>query len=57
MAENACNATPVIFTEFSWIARCGEQSDMDTMTDLKITKVLLIHSVCVEVSYTGQFTL
>lgn len=47
MAENACDAAPVIFTEFNWIAHCGEQSGTDTVTDLKISKVLLICSVCV----------
>lgn len=28
MAENACNAAPVIFTEFKWITHCGEQSQV-----------------------------
>lgn len=57
MAENDCDVAPVIFTEFNWITLCGEQSGMDTVTDLKISKVLLMYLVCVKVSQIHKFIL
>lgn len=46
MEENACDATPVIFTELNWITQCGGQSGTDTMADFEISKVLLIYYLC-----------
>lgn len=52
MAGNACDASPVIFTEFNWIAHCGgTKRHWYSATDLVIPKVSLIYSQCVEPSW------